>query len=233
MTKTGMKKNTFSSRLLHNWVSVALVLPLFIVGMSTFFMSHEKSLGGFIIGYTSEPMELKDLLHTPDGGTFLATKNGLYQLINNKLVPVEALQNDEIRVLELLDDGRLLAAGKYGLWLQDPDANWQKLHHADIHGIQILPERWYLITKEQGVLISIDRGLSWQSENNITQLLNAMDNKRPLQLGKLMNDLHTGKALMGHHYQWIWSDLLALVLVLLSLTGIYMWWKSQKRKQML
>ncbi len=227
-----MKKHAFSTRVLHNWVSVALVLPLFIVGMSTFFMTHDKALGQTIIGYTSEAVEIKDLLKTSDGRTFLATKNGVYQAIDNKLTAIKALSS-EIRVLEQLDDGRLLAAGKYGLWLGEHNNNWKKLHNADIHGMQILAEHWYLVTKEQGLLFSYDQGQNWQQEQQIAKLLGTMESKRPLQLGKLMKDLHTGKALMGKKYEWIWADILALVLVILALTGIYMWWKSQKRKQAL
>lgn len=225
-----MKKYAFSIRTLHNWVSVALVLPLFIVGMSTFFISHDKTLGQYVIGYTSETVEIKDLLKTPDGRTFLATKDGVYQATNNTLVPIKAL-NSEIRVLEYLDDGRLIAAGKYGVWLSERGDSWIKLHSGDIHGIQILPEHWYIISKEKGVLLSSDQGQSWQQAKKIEQLINTMAEKRPLELGKLMKDLHTGKALMGKKYEWIWADILAFVLVLLALTGIYIWWKSQKRKQ--
>ncbi len=223
-------KTSFGSRVLHNWVSVALVLPLFIVGMSTFFMSHEKSLGSFVIAYTDAPLELKDLLYTPDGRQFLATKNGVFQLLDNKIESVDALQNYEIRTLELLSDGRILAAGKHGLWLGSADGHWAKLYDADVHGMQIQSQSWYLITKEQGVLISKDQGMNWENESSIMLSLTTMTDKQPLQLGKFMHDLHTGKALMGKHYEWIWADLLALVLVILALTGIYMWWKTQKRK---
>ena len=222
----------FSARVLHNWVSVALVLPLFIVGMSTFFMAHEKTLGQYIIGYTTEAVDIKDLLKTHDGRTFLATKEGAYQAINEVLTPIIEL-NSEIRVLELLDDGRLIAAGKYGVWLSENGDSWSKLHNGDIHGLQILPKHWYLVTKKQGVLLSSDQGQSWQQALKINQLISTMDEKRPLELGKLMKELHTGKALLGEKYEWIWADILAFVLVLLSLTGIYIWWKSQKRKQSL
>ena len=79
--------------------------------------------------------------------------------------------------------------------------------------------------------MSDDRGQTWQSDKSLTRLISDRSEKRPLQLGKFMHDLHTGKALMGHKYEWIWADILALVLVTLAFTGIYMWWKSQKRKQ--
>lgn len=224
-------KASFSSRVLHNWLGVALVLPLFIVGMSTFFMSHEKSLGSIVVAYTDTPLELKDLLYTPDGRQLLATKNGVFERIDQKMKALEGLQNNEIRTLDLLSDGSVLAAGKLGLWKEETNGNWTKLYDADIHGIQIHSQNWYLVTKEQGVLSSKDQGLSWESESNIMQSLTTISEKRPLQLGKLMHDLHTGKFFMGKHYEWIWADSLALVLVILSLTGIYRWWKSQKRKQ--
>ncbi|NRA82531.1 MAG: PepSY domain-containing protein, partial [Gammaproteobacteria bacterium] len=107
---------------------------------------------------------------------------------------------------------------------------WTKLANGDIHGVDISEQQWSLITKHQGIMVSLDQGKSWHSDIKITNLLNSMADQRPIQLGKLMNDLHTGKALMGSKYKWIWADILAFVLVMLSLTGIYMWWKSQKRK---
>ncbi len=194
-------------------------------------MSHEDALGEYVIGYTNEAMEVRDLLKTSNGRTLFATKEGVYEAKNkNTLIPVEALSS-EIRVLEQLNDGRIFAAGKYGLWLGEVNGLWVKRYSGDIHGVQIEKNRWYLTTKKQGVVFSADQGLSWQAEPQIDLLLCTLDGKRPLKLGNLMEDLHTGKALLGDEYEWIWSDILASVLVFLSLTGIYMWWKSQKRKQ--
>jgi hypothetical protein len=221
---------SFNARLLHNWVGAVLVLPLFIIGMSTFFMSHEKAIGQYVIGYTNEAAELRTLLKTADGRTFLATKAGVYSAIDkDTLNPIKELSS-EIRVLKQLADGRLLAAGKYGLWLGELDGSWVKYYDGDIYGVQIDTQHWYLATKRQGVVMSRDEGLSWQPDLQVEILLNSIDGKRPLKLGDFMEELHTGEALMGKKYDWIWADFLAFVLVFLALTGIYMWWKSQKRK---
>ncbi len=223
-------KTVITSRTLHNWLSVALVVPLFIVGMTTFFMAHEKSLGDIVIGYSHEPIELKDILYTPNGRKLLASKVGVFEYLDGGLVAIDSFHGQDIRTLELLDDGQILAAGKRGLWLESSNGSWSKHHDGDIHGLQVYLNDWYIVTKMQGVLVSEDRGGSWQEEPNYSNSLENLSVKSPLQLGKFMNDLHTGKALLGKHYEWIWQDLLALVLVILSLTGIYMWWKSQKRK---
>ncbi len=223
-------KTVIGSRTLHNWIGIVLVVPLFIVGMSTFFMSHEKSLGNFVIAYTNDPLELKDILHTPDGRLLLATKNGVYERHGDTWAVIDSLQGQDVRSLEILAGGQVLAAGKQGLWVEVDGGSWQQRHDADIQGLQVYLNNWYLVTKEQSILISHDQGGSWQPAASLTNSLSALNVKRPLQLNKFMHDLHTGKALLGKHYEWIWADLLALVLVLLSLTGVYMWWKSQKRK---
>jgi len=221
---------SFNARVLHNWIGAVLVLPLFIIGMSTFFMSHEDTLGEYVIGYSSETIEVRDLLKTSDGRTFFATKEGVYEATDkNTLILVEALSS-EIRVLEPLNDGRVLAAGKYGLWLGELDGSWIKRFRGDIYGLQLDNKRWFLATRKQGVVVSHDQGASWQAEPQFNQLISTTDGKRALKLGDFMKDLHTGEALLGKKYEWIWADISAFVLVFLALTGIYMWWKSQKRK---
>lgn len=224
---------SFNPRTLHNWIGAVLVLPLFIIGMSTFFMSHEKTIGQTVIGYTNQAAQIRALLKTADGRILLATKQGVYEKnIENTLIPIEAL-NSEIRVLEQLNDGRILAGGKYGLWLSEPNHSWVKRYDGEIRGVQINSKHWYLATTKQGVVVSLDEGLSWQTDLQIKQLVNSLNAKQPLILSDFMKDLHTGEALLGSEYEWVWADILAFVLVFLALTGIYMWWKSQRRKQAL
>jgi len=62
------------------------------------------------IGYFSETMELRNILQTADGRTFVASKQGGYQASKeNTLIAVAAL-NSEVRLLEQLSDGRIFAA---------------------------------------------------------------------------------------------------------------------------
>lgn len=52
-----------------------------------------------------------------------------------------------------------------------------------------------------------------------------------ITLGKLMLDLHTGRAFLGKEAEWIWIDLLGLVWVFLGGTGLYLWWHAQTRRR--
>ncbi len=55
-------------------------------------------------------MELRNILQTADGRTFVASKQGGYQASKeNTLIAVAAL-NSEVRLLEQLSDGRIFAA---------------------------------------------------------------------------------------------------------------------------
>ena len=48
-------------------------------------------------------------------------------------------------------------------------------------------------------------------------------------LKNLIMDMHTGKAFLGKSAEWIWIDVLGIVLCLLSLTGVWVWWQGRRR----
>jgi hypothetical protein len=52
-----------------------------------------------------------------------------------------------------------------------------------------------------------------------------------LTLGKLVTDLHTGKAFFGKEHEWIWIDILGAIWVFLGGTGLYLWWRSQTKRR--
>jgi hypothetical protein len=50
-----------------------------------------------------------------------------------------------------------------------------------------------------------------------------------LPLARVIRDLHTGEALLGHDAEWIWNDIVGGTMTFLALTGVYLWWKGQRR----
>ena len=52
----------------------------------------------------------------------------------------------------------------------------------------------------------------------------------PYTLEKLVMDLHTGKFFFGKTREWIWIDLVGGAMVLLGVTGIVIWRRSEKAK---
>ncbi|PKO58071.1 MAG: hypothetical protein CVU25_05815, partial [Betaproteobacteria bacterium HGW-Betaproteobacteria-19] len=86
--------------------------------------------------------------------------------------------------------------------------------------------------KDHGLLVSAD-GRDWRPDPELMPVLAASmveGEAELITLGKLVMDLHTGKAFFGKDWEWIWIDLVGLAMTLLSLTGVYMWWRGERRK---
>lgn len=226
-----MTKPTFNARRWHNWTSIALAIPLFIVAITSLFMAHEKTLQLQSVAWGRQTPEIRSVLYGPQGLRILASKDDVYAWVGGRLEPISVLQGMEARFIELLPDSSILVAGKGGLWRQQSGRHWQQIYQGDIHGLQVLSEdHWLIVDKDAGILASSDQGRNWQQDREISRLVAALP-ASPYNLEKLVHDLHTGKALFGKQGEWIWIDVLALVLGFLCLTGAWLWWKAQRNKQ--
>jgi hypothetical protein len=238
----------FNSRTWHNWISVILAVPILIVAVTAVFIAHDHELGlkeidvtravSWLPGYGEAEMkamkqEVRASLSTPDGRLWLGTKAGLYEVANGEARAVEALGGSDVRDLAAASFG-LVAAAKNGVWVQGA-AGWNKVLKGDAWNASLNPDGSVAVTlKDKGVLMSSD-GRDWRENAAAGAALAAMPAEtmvtKPITLGKLVKDLHTGKAFFGKEWEWIWIDLIGLVMTFLGGTGVYMWWRGEKRKR--
>lgn len=238
-----MKLN-FKARSWHTWGSLILALPILIVGASAVFIAHKKALGTdeiavnakWLPGYQSAEAKAKGVepraaLTTREGTTYVGTQQGLYQLDGERLVEIEALAGSQIRGIAEAPFGRVVAA-KSGIWLEQ-DGHWKRVHKGDAWQAASQPDGSVIVAlKDKGLLASRD-GRQWQANALLSAALAGVAGEqadKPLSLGKLIMDLHTGQAFFGKDGEWIWIDLIGLAMCLLALTGVYMWWWAEKRK---
>lgn len=233
----------FKSRNWHRWVSVSLALPILLVALTAIFMAHRKSLGAeeisvaaqWLPGYRSmaakgRSFEARAALTARSGVIYLGTPSGLYRLADGKLVAVEEIGTTQVRSLAEAPWG-LVAAAQNGIWLER-DGQWKKVHKGDAWSITTPSDGSVIVAvKDQGLLESRD-GKRWEAEAQLSATLASLPAgaAEPITLGRLAMDLHTGKALLGKDGEWIWIDLIGLALSLLGLTGLWMWWRGQRRK---
>lgn len=237
----------FSSRTWHFWISAALALPILIVSVTAVFIAHDRSLGlkdipvsaGWLPGYTAAPAkdalkaELRAALVTRDGAIWLGVKGGLVRMQDGRATLVELFAGEEIRGLAETSAG-ILVATKKAVWLGENE-NWQPV---------LRGESWHVgsngngrvqaVLKDRGLLESTDGGRQWQTAPAMAAL--AALPQPPVEemtLGKLVMDLHTGKAFLGKNAMWLWIDAIGLVMSFLSVTGIYLWWRGLRRKSQL
>ncbi len=232
----------------HNWVSVILLIPMLIVGLSTLFLAHKKELGmekvditrfvGWLPGYGAT---MKHGAHTEvrtslllDGGTQLVgTQGGLIRLVDGRAEAVRELGGTHVRDIALAPWGIVVAA-KNGIWVEG-EKGWRKAVDGDAWNANAAADGAVVVAIKDGGLISSLDGKRWEAVPGIAAALEALPGgevvAERVTLGKLMIDLHTGKAFFGKSLEWIWIYLLAAVWVFLSFTGLWLWWKSQTKRR--
>lgn len=217
----------------HTWGSLALGIPLLLVGLTTFFIAHEKSLGTKEIilpmnAVHDENIEIRASLQVGDELWFSTLKQGVFRLQGEQAIAIAGSPKDEIRAMIQHGDA-LFLAGKKALWrLKDGES--QAVHRADCWGIQSHAQGLIASCKNVGLLRSPD-GKEWQAQPMQFSNIEAMTvNTGGTTLSKIIMDIHTGKLFFGKQYEWIWIDLLGLACVGLGLTGLLMWMRSRKLK---
>lgn len=239
-----MKLN-FKVRDWHGWLSVILLVPLLLVGLSALFIAHNKTLGlkeidvgavaGWLPGYgatpAAAPADVRSALTQADGTRWLGTRNGIFEL-RPDADPLQHLAGHEVRGLVSSPAG-LIAASKNGLWLREgesgPSAEWQRVLGGEFWSLSRDADGTLNASgRDKGIARSAD-GKYWEWTAPPALPLTAAQEK--LTLGKLMLDLHTGKAFFGKDGEWIWIDLLATVWAFLGGTGLYLWWRTQTKRR--
>ena len=237
-----MKLN-FKPRSWHTWSSLIVALPILIVALSAIFIAHRKALGtdevnvaaGWLPGYQASSAkngrnDARTSLLTARGETLIGTLNGLYRLSGEQLIVINELAGTQIRGLAEAPWGRV-AAARSGVWLEQ-DGHWRRVMKGDaLSAAGQLDGSIVVALREKGLLASKD-GEHWQADAHLATALASLpnDGAEPLTLGRLIMDLHTGRALFGKDREWIWIDVVALALSLLALTGIYMWLHARRRR---
>ncbi len=238
-----MKLN-LKARSWHTWASIILALPILIVGASAVFIAHKKALNTeditvnakWLPGYQSEEYKAKGAepraaLTTSAGTTYVGAQEGLYRLDGDKLLGVETLAGMPVRGLAESSFG-VVAAAKNGIWLEQR-GEWTRVMKGDAWNASTRADGSVVVAmKDKGLQVSSD-GKKWQADPLLSGALAAMPgeaSEKPLTLGKLIMDLHTGQAFLGKKGEWIWIDIVGLAMCLLAMTGVYMWWRAEKRK---
>lgn len=246
-----MTLNT-SLRNWHSWIGVLIALPVMIVSITAIIMAHGQDLGirniphnlGWLPGYQdtndskmkASNLDIRSTLTTRDGRYFIGTRYGLYELQQNQLLPVEDLPAADIRSIKESSEGVILLASRNGVW-QYRDSHWKKIYKSDAWDIELRPNNTIRIsTRAKGFLESPDGGAHWKSVRTINELPAALSEKaqaEEMNWGKLIFDLHTGRAFFGKDLDWLWIDAIGFTLTLLVLSGLFLWRSINRQKTLL
>ena len=223
----------------HAWISVLLVVPVIIVSATAILIAHDKDLGTKNVplelpgaaSIGAAEYELKSLQVLADGTTLFGTKYGLFEQRPGAVpTKVAVLGEAEVRGFQPVD-GALLAASKEGLWRLEA-GQWSKLHGGDFFSVSSAAGTVYATGKTE-LYASTDGGRTFVQSPLADESFAdyaSINGAPPYTLNKLVMDLHTGKLFFGEHGEWIWIDAVGGVMLFLSISGLVIWRRSEKRK---
>jgi len=230
-------KLKFNSRKWHAWISFAISIPILLVAISAILIAHGQALGfrdikvdpSWLPGYSDTPVrsEARALLHTDDG-LWIGTQNGLFVKSAAGINAIDAFANQEIRAL-LVAQQRIFVLSAQGLFAQQGD-EWEKISRGPVQSAFVDSGMLHTLTRDKGLQVFVDN--QWQAPADATAALADLPaSSAPMQLplARVIRDLHTGEALLGHDAEWIWNDIVGGTMTFLALTGVYLWWKGQRR----
>lgn len=141
------------------------------------------------------------------GGLYVAATGALLRLVDDTGALVETVGPahglpEELRQVGITARGQLVVRARDGLFVADPvELSWQR---------RTLPARWSVAEPAPAaVQAAIERDAR----------------TRVLSREQLVRDLHSGR-FFGLWAKWL-ADLLALALITLSITGVWLWWRAR------
>jgi hypothetical protein len=233
-------KLQYNNRKWHAWISFAISLPILLVAVTAMLMAHGQKLGfrdikvnaGWLPGYSSAPAqrEVRATLSTPDA-LWIGTLSGLFVQSAGAVREIDAFAGQEIRTLQRAGN-TIFALTSQGLFALRAD-QWQRVMRGPVQSMYADGDNVYMMTRDKGLQVSEDQGTSWKSPTAATAALELLPPLGPepakMVLARVIRDLHTGEALLGHDGEWIWNDIVGGTMTFLGISGLYLWWRGQRR----
>jgi len=161
-----------------------------------------------------------------DGKLYAATRDGLYESENGGMQWQRHLPSQDVRALDY-STKQLIAATTTGIYTRSGAAGtWDKLGDQfkkplDVREVALHDDTIQLVAKE-GVF-RLDNGKLKKEK-----LLVPVGTAEPMELQKLITELHNGK--LGGVLLITAIDLTALTLIFLTVSGLWIWWVPRKKR---
>lgn len=233
-------KLKYNNRKWHAWISFAISLPILVVALTAILIAHGQKLGfrdikvdaSWLPGYASAAAqrEIRAVVKTEDG-IWIGTQVGLYEQVDGNTREIADFSGQEIRAL-LRTERAVFALTAQGLFAQRGE-HWQKLSRGPVSAAYADGNSVYMTTRDKGLQVSDDDGASWQPAHDAQAALAQLPPLGPqpakLALAKVIKDIHTGEAFLGHDGEWIWNDVVGGTMAFLGISGLVLWWRGQRR----
>jgi len=182
--------------------------------------------------FVHEEREWRMPLHSPtkklymkDGVIYSCSKDGLYASKDGKRWD-KLFSGQEVMAVQKSKDGLLIAAAE-GIYKKRPEEDkWEIAASFFQKPLEIRD----LMSNEKGILLSAKEGI-FTAEGSVLkkEQLPVIKKEGRIELKKLITDIHTGEFFGSYFY--LLMDASAVGLIVLSITGIYLWWWPKRNRR--
>jgi uncharacterized iron-regulated membrane protein len=233
-------KLQYNNRKWHAWISFAISLPILLVAVTAILIAHGQKLGfrdikvdaSWLPGYSSAPAqrEVRATLATSDA-LWIGTLSGLFVQANGSVREVDFFAGQEVRSLPHTEN-TVFVLTTQGLFAQRGD-EWKRVSKGPVASAYADGNNVYMTSRDKGLQVSDDQGGSWKPVADAKAALEQLPPLGPapakMVLARVIRDLHTGEALLGHDGEWIWNDVVGGTMTFLGVSGLFLWWRGQRR----
>ena len=241
----------------HIWAGILFSIPVLLVSLTAILIAHKDGLGtktmlvnaGWLPGYQAKEENISRLLsdikafHADGQVTYFGTKLGVVSWNEVELKVIAGTEGAEVRDIIAIGD-TLFFATKSGMFrYAGNDSRAERILKGDFHGLAFHMQKLKALGAKQGIWESSDYGRTWtgnimlsarlpqKAVSGFSAGLEKAGYIEKLSWEKLILDIHTGEAFFGANSKWVWIDLVSLSLLLMTVTGIWMWYKRKFRKK--
>lgn len=222
----------------HKYAGLISALVLFILALSGFFLDHKN--WSFLYSTTISNAYLPVVMHDKDAQlseaywsdgekVLVGSKRGLF-LSDSHGDFVEVLSKQVLAIREDSNTYRLYCATDDGIYRSEEGRRWQQwvLKGSYVNAISIAKDRLVAVISKQMIIV-IDL-----AQGNIIERAAVKIKREELQqsisLSRFVRDFHYGRGLFDGMYSLLINDITAFILLLLSVSGLMIWWSIKKTR---
>lgn len=239
-----VKHKPWTARRIHLWIAVILALPMLLVAASGVLIAM-RSVSDIKIpmawlGAESLPDRLPaNAFLEHQGISWIGNMQGLFRLQNGVAEAVAHFSGQEVTGLAALGERSTpLVASRMAIW-REHQGKWIPAQRGRVRQLSSLPDgRVLAIIGGRGEMADgrpwvTSDGVEWESylpAVEANRALPVLENPE-VALHQWMRELHSGAFFFGKGPgEMVWSNILGWVLVVLTLTGLWIWWKTERAK---
>jgi len=233
-----MKRSSWSARRVHRVVAWLVSMPILVVAITGLLFALRgpwimdlRVPVGWLAGYTPVTMLPIQAIAESNGGVlWVGTSEGLWRTGDGKSEREPSFVGQDVIGLATAKDGRLIVATRMAVWAEQ-DGAWTAKLRGRVRQLTRLPDGSVLAIAggrgEAAVgkpMVTMD-GRQWDPypvEARGSGFPAPNDDRR-VPLAQLLRDIHSGAAFFGVEGARWWSLALGWILVLLALTGLWLW----------